>query len=219
MKKLILGAAVAMSSLSFAQQFGIKAGMNVSSLSKDASLSDQKSKIGFNAGVFMNAPLAANFSIQPELLYSQMGDKSTSTNTNTIGASTIVIKTTGSTNIDYVTVPVMFQYKATPDLYLEAGPEFGLMVSGKSKGDTTITSTTGSSVVTSSTSGSTDVKDHLNNFNFGIGLGAGYYFTPNIGLTARYTAGVTKVGKSDDNVNYYDDSRNNVFQVGLAYKF
>ena len=33
MKKLFLGAAIAMSSLTFAQQFGIKAGMNVSSLS------------------------------------------------------------------------------------------------------------------------------------------------------------------------------------------
>ena len=52
MKKLFLGAAIAMSSLTFAQQFGIKAGMNVSSLSDDATLSDQESKIGFNAGVF-----------------------------------------------------------------------------------------------------------------------------------------------------------------------
>ena len=219
MKKLFLSAAVAMSSLAFAQQFGVKAGMNVSSLSDDASLSDQKSKIGFNAGVFMNAPLAESFSIQPELLFSQMGDKSTSTTTSTVGGSTIERKTTGSTNLDYLTVPVMFQYKATPAFYLEAGPEFGLLLSGKSKGDTTIKTTTGSSTITSSASGTTDVKDNLNDFNFGIGLGAGYYFTPNIGVTARYTAGITKVGKTDDNVKYYDDSRNNVFQVGLAYKF
>jgi hypothetical protein len=217
MKKLILGAAVAMSSLTFAQQFGIKGGMNVSSLSKDASLSDQKSKIGFNAGVFMNAPLAANFSIQPELLYSQMGDKSTSTSTTTVGGTTVVSKTTGSTNLDYVTVPVMFQYNATPGFYLEAGPEFGLMVSGKSKGDTTVTSTTGTTTTTSTNSGSVDIKDNLNTFNFGIGLGAGYYFTPNVGLTARYTAGITDIAK--DRPSGSDAVRNNVFQVGLAYKF
>ena len=88
MKKLFLGAAIAMSSLTFAQQFGLKAGMNVSSLSKDASMSDTKSKIGFNAGVFMNAPLAESFSIQPELLYSQMGNKATVTTTSTVGANT-----------------------------------------------------------------------------------------------------------------------------------
>jgi outer membrane immunogenic protein len=191
--------------------------MNVSSLSKDASLSDQKSKIGFNAGVFMNAPLAANFSIQPELLYSQMGDKSTSTSTTTVGGTTVVSKTTGSTNLDYVTVPVMFQYNATPGFYLEAGPEFGLMVSGKSKGDTTVTSTTGTTTTTSTNSGSVDIKDNLNTFNFGIGLGAGYYFTPNVGLTARYTAGITDIAK--DRPSGSDAVRNNVFQVGLAYKF
>lgn len=217
MKKLFLGAAVAMSSLAFAQQFGIKGGMNVSSLSKDASLSDQKSKIGFNAGVFMNAPLAANFSIQPEILYSQMGDKSTSTKTTTVGGTTVVSKTTGSTNLDYVTVPVMFQYNATPGFYLEAGPEFGLMVSGKSKGDTTVTSTTGTTTTTSTNSGSVDIKDNLNTFNFGIGLGAGYYFTPNVGLTARYTAGITDIAK--DRPSGSDAVRNNTFQVGLAYKF
>lgn len=54
MKKLILGLAVTASSLAFAQQtpssssnpvtFGVKGGMNVSSLSKDEGLDDQKSK-------------------------------------------------------------------------------------------------------------------------------------------------------------------------------
>ena len=74
MKKLVLSLAVAASSLAFAQQFGVKAGVNVSSIGGNDDL-DQSSKVGFNAGLFMNAPLAANFSIQPELLYSSMGAK------------------------------------------------------------------------------------------------------------------------------------------------
>lgn len=217
MKKLVLGAAIAMSSLTFAQQFGLKAGMNVSSLSKDASMSDTKSKIGFNAGVFMNAPLAESFSIQPELLYSQMGNKATVTTTSTVGANTITTKTTGSTDLDYVTLPVMFQYKATPNFYLEAGPEFGLMVSGKSKGDRTVTTTNGGASTEVSSSSTLDIKDDLNTFNFGVGIGAGYYFTPNVGLTARYVAGVTDIAK--DRPSGSDAVRNNVFQVGLAYKF
>ena len=202
MKKLVLGAAIAMSSLTFAQQFGIKAGMNVSSLSTDSQLSDQGSKIGFNAGLFMNAPIAENFSIQPELLYSQMGDKYN----QTIGGTTYA----RSRHIDYVTLPVMFQYNATPAFYLEAGPEFGVMVNAKNK------YTNESANNTIAESG--DYKDRLNNFNFGIGLGAGYYFTPQIGVTARYVAGLTDIYNSDNNGN--DSSvKNNVFQVGLAYKF
>src|SRR5690606_21113728 len=165
--------------LTFAQQFGIKGGMNVSSLSTDSQLSDQGSKIGFNAGLFMNAPIAENFSIQPELLYSQMDDKYDQTIAGTTYAR--------SRHLDYVTLPVMFQYNATPSFYLEAGPEFGLMVNAKNK----FTNETDNNTITETG----DYKDQLNTFNLGVGLGAGYYFTPNIGLTARYVAGF-KIGRA-----------------------
>ena len=201
MKKLFLGAAIAMSSLTFAQQFGVKAGMNVSSLSSEEGLSDQGSKIGFNAGVFMNAPLAENFSIQPELMYSQMGDKYNQTIAGTTYAR--------SRHLDYVTLPVMFQYNATPAFYLEAGPEFGLLVGAKNKFTNESTNNT--------IAESANYKDDLNGFNVGIGLGAGYYFTPNVGLTARYVAGLTDIAK--DRPSGSDSVKNNVFQVGLAYKF
>jgi len=214
MKKLILGIAVLSTSLAFAQttttttkttsssdvRFGIKAGMNVSSLSKDGSLDDQKSKIGFNAGVFATIPVAESFSIQPEVLYSQYGSKADYTVFGT--------KYSSSTNLDYVAVPVMFQYSFVPNFYVEAGPEFGLMVSAKNK---VKNESNGASSTTD------NYKDNLNTFNLGIGLGAGYYFTDNIGITARYVAGVTDVAK--DRPSNSDAVRNNTFQVGLAYKF
>ncbi|MBU4537970.1 MAG: PorT family protein [Weeksellaceae bacterium] len=209
MKKLFLGAAVAMSSLTFAQQFGIKAGMNVSSLSNDSSLSDQQSKIGFNAGVFMNAPLAENFSIQPELIYTQYGAKGTY-NADVVTSNGVQNqKFSSATHLDYIALPVMFQYNATPSFYLEAGPEFGLSVSAKDK---VKNETTGETLAESD-----NYKDSINGFNFGVGLGAGYYFTPNVGLTARYVAGLTDIAK--DRPSGSDSVKNNVFQVGLAYKF
>ena len=201
MKKLFLGAAIAVSSLTFAQQFGAKAGVSVSSLSDDATLSDQKSKVGFNAGLFMNAPLGQNFSIQPELLYSQYGDKAEAT----IASN----KYSYTRSLDYITVPVMFQYNATPEFYLVAGPELGFLVCAKNK---VKNETTGNTVTETS-----NYKDDLNGFNFGLGLGAGYYFTPNIGLTARYVAGFTDIAK--DRPSGSDAVRNNVFQAGLAFKF
>lgn len=210
MKKLILGLAVTASSLAFAQTttatasssnpvtFGVKGGMNVSSATKGSGLDDNKSKIGFNAGVFANIPIASSFSIQPEVIYSQYGNK---TEYTVLGN-----KYSTSSHLDYVAVPVMFQYNALPNLYLEAGPEFGLMVSAKNKikNETNGNSTT-----------SDNYKDDLNTFNVGIGIGAGYYFTPNFGVTARYVAGLTDIVKNNNG----DAIRNNVFQVGLAYKF
>lgn len=224
MKKLVLGLAVTASTLAFAQtttpmksssssdvKFGIKAGMNVSSFSKDASLDDQKSKIGFNAGIFASIPVAESFSIQPEVLYTQYGDKAVYN--NVIDANNSV-KRSYTTDLGYIAVPVMFQYKFVPNFYVEAGPEFGFNIVAKEKFDQT-TVALGS---TSTTSGTDDInKDDLNTFNVGIGLGAGYYFTDNIGLTARYVAGVTDVAK--DRPNGSDAVRNNTFQVGLAFKF
>jgi len=217
MKKLILSLAVITSSLAFAQtttttstssmstspvRFGIKAGMNVSSLSSDGTLDDQGSKIGFNAGLFANIPIAESFSIQPEVLYSQYGDKYDDTN---IAGNRISY----ARHLDYIAVPVMFQYNFVPNFYVEAGPEFGFLVSAKNK----LKNESDNDVINESG----DYKDNLNGFNVGIGLGAGYYFTDNIGITARYVAGVTDIAK--DRPESSDAIRNNVFQVGLAYKF
>lgn len=219
MKKLILGIAVLSTSLAFAQttttttttrttsssdvRFGIKGGMNVSSLSDDGSLEDQGSKIGFNAGVFATIPVAESFSIQPEVIYTQYGDK------YDYRAPISNDRISYARHLDYVAVPLMFQYNFIPNLYVEAGPEFGFLVSAKNKlkneSNNDPLNTTG------------DYKDQLNTFNLGIGLGAGYYFTDNIGITARYTAGVTDVAK--DRPNGSDAIRNNNFAVGLAFKF
>ncbi|MGV4414027.1 porin family protein [Chryseobacterium sp. T1] len=209
MKKLFVGLAVVVGSMSFAQQFGIKAGANISSISKDG-YDDAKSKVGFYGGLFMNAPLSEQFSIQPEVLYSQMGaDIKESYNFagNTISSN-------GKRNLDYITVPVMFQFKATPQFYIEAGPEFGFLVSAKQKGEFKVNNTTLSS-------SSEDVKDQYNNFNMGAALGLGFDITKNFGINARYIAGFTDINKDGKtSLNNSDNkNRNNNFQVGVGYKF
>lgn len=219
MKKLILGIAVAASSLAFAQEtttttasssnpvrFGIKGGMNVSSLSNDAGLDDSKSKIGFNGGVFANIPVASSFSIQPEVLYNNLGSKVTLTDVN-IGGNNYTAEY--ARHLDYISVPLMFQYNFVPNFYLEAGPEFSFMIDARDKYKNTKNgSTTGAESYSLN-------KDDFNKFNLGIGIGAGYYFTDNIGLTARYVAGTTDIYKNNNG----DAVRNNNFQVGLAFKF
>ncbi|PKF75930.1 porin family protein [Chryseobacterium sp. PMSZPI] len=196
MKKIFLGLALVAGTFAFAQKtstntaasspvrFGLKAGLNVSNISN----SDTNSKAGFYGGVFANIPVAQDFSVQPEVLYSGMGAKSKYDSSDKI-------------NLDYIAVPVMFQYNALPNLYLEAGPQFGFLVGAKLK----------------TNSGSLDIKDSTKTFDFGLGLGAGYYFTPNIGVNVRYVAGLTDIAKN--RVGNSDSSKNGVFQVGLAYKF
>ena len=200
MKKLVLGAALAVSSLTFAQQFGIKGGMNVSSLSNDAGLEDSSSKIGFNAGVFLNAPLAANFSIQPEVLYNNLGSKVTLTDFD-INNDNYTAEY--ARHLDYISVPVMFQYNATPSFYLEAGPQFSFLLDARDKYKSTKNGST-------TDSDTRDLnKDAFNTFDFGLGLGAGYWITPKLGINARYNAGFTDIYKENNG----DSVKNNNFYV------
>ncbi|MFW2136466.1 porin family protein [Chryseobacterium sp. TY4] len=209
MKKLFVGLAVVVGAMSFAQQFGIKAGANISSISKDG-FEDSKSKVGFYGGLFMNAPLSEQFSIQPEVLYSQQGAEVKRTYT-ALGNTTTI---DGKLNLDYITVPVMFQFKATPEFYIEAGPEFGFLVNAKQKGDIKVNGNT----VASDTY---DAKDNYNSFNMGAALGVGFNVTENFGVNARYVAGFTDINKDGNTSLQNDDNknRNNTFQVGLNYKF
>jgi len=204
MKKLFLGLGLVAGTFTFAQTsptFGIKAGVNISSLSDDG-FDDTKSKAGFSGGLFMNAPLSEQFSIQPEVLYSQMGAKIEGKFANTAYSTT--------RSLDYITVPVMFQFRATPAFYIEAGPEFGFLVSAKDK-DT---------VGNFSTTNQIDT-DNFNTFNMGLGLGLGFDITKNIGVNARYVAGFTDINKNG-NTSLQNDgnkNRNNTLQAGLYFKF
>ena len=191
MKKIFLGAALAVGTLGFAQSFGVKGGGNMSTVAGLEDI-DTEYKFGWNAGIFMNIPLSESFSLQPEALYNTLGTKAKfSDNTD----NDVTWK------LDYVTVPVMVQYNATPKFYLEAGPQFGVLVSSKEK-------------VGSETSES-NIED-MNHFDFGAAAGLGYWITPNLGVNARYVAGFSDIMRGNGSNK---DVRNNNIQVGLSYKF
>lgn len=206
MKKIFQGLALIAGTFAFAQstststdtttpstssskiKFGLKAGLNVSSLSNI----NMNSKAGFYGGVFVNIPVAKDFSVQPEVLYSAVGAKEK-------GGSNAKL------NLEYLSVPVMFQYKALPNLYVEAGPQFNFLIDARLKKN-------------ASTSA---LKNATQSFDFGIGLGAGYYFTKNIGVNVRYTAGLSDIVKTKYQYGYDREGsvKNGVFQVGVNYKF
>lgn len=236
MNKLFLGLAIVAGSLAFAQEtqtttttittvnkekepirFGIKGGANSAQFSEQQ-LSANNQKIGFNAGVFVNIPLSKQFSLQPEVLYNQLGARNvlSSPPDVTTGNTTVKTQRDFKTTLNYISVPVMVQFKPVDNFYIEAGPEFSYFVDGKNKGETTVTSTTGGIATTQRTSVSETInKDDINRFNFGLGLGLGYYFTRNLGINARYVNSLTKIDKSRP----APENNNRVFQLGLNYKF
>ncbi len=189
MKKLLFVAALTGATLSSAQILGVKGGLNISTISA----SDTKSKAGFYGGVLVNFPVTPEYSIQPEILYNGMG-------ANTKGDTNVKL------NLDYISVPVMFQYYASPKFYFEAGPQFSYLIDSKVK------------IAGLGTSANTLFQK----FEVGLGFGAGYYFDEKFGITARYVSGISNILKDINEREFSTNgakSYNHTLQVGLAYKF
>lgn len=161
--------------------FGLKAGLNVSSLDEKNGV-DFNSKAGFHIGGLAHVHLSPHFGVQPEIVYSEQGGKD--------GAD--------KWNINYLNVPVLFQYMTGSGLRLETGPQLGFAVSSKIKsGDI-----------------EQNIKDDVKTVDVSWALGASYLFPEAIGIDARYNIGLTNVNDAESPI-----VRNRVFQVGLFYQF
>ncbi len=181
-----------------AQSFGVKGGANISTISKEKSWEDANSKIGYFAGFYMHTPVNSVFSIQPELLFNNMGVKYDNSNTShTLG-------------LDYISMPIMFQFEPIPNLYLEAGPQFSFLIgnSDRYKKEDVVT------IIKYRN------NSNYNSFDLSAGLGAGFRFN-NMAIGLRYVAGFTDIKKNGSTSWNNSDKqlRNNGFQIGLQYGF
>jgi hypothetical protein len=191
MKKLLLSAGIILlvSSINLvnAQKVepGIKGGV---SFSQVTNLKGDERVTG-HGGFFLHSTLNKHWRIQPELLYSAQGQKFRDAN-----SSDNVLA------LDYVQLPVMFQYYPASKVYLEAGPQVGLLVNAKTEGP--------------NDANKADVKDNFKKADFGVNVGLGVNATKNIGIYGRYNFGVMDVTKSDA---IYRQNRN--LQLGAAIRF
>jgi len=93
-------------------KFGVKLGMNVSSVSENGPNS-LDSKNGFVFGVTSEFSLTEKISLQPELLFSQHGARS---------------KDDFTLDLNYFTMPIMVKYYVVDGFSIEAGPQFSFLV-------------------------------------------------------------------------------------------
>jgi len=212
MKKIIVTVA-AVFAFGFANaqetKFGVKGGLNVANLTGDDD-EDNSSKIGFNAGGFVEIKVSNKFAIQPELLFSTQGTKAEFSEDLGNGDS---YSADGKLNLSYLNIPVMAKYYVADKFSLEAGPQIGFLMSAKSKYTETLTQGN----VTTTSSAEEDVKSDFESVDFGVNFGAGYDFTENLSLGLRYNLGLSNVYKTESGDNFKNS--NNVFSVSLGYKF
>ncbi len=182
--------------------FGAKAGLNISSASIDRSYdSDVSSLTGVNVGVFSNYKFDEKFAMQAELLFSTQGYNEYLNDGGYIFDEKVML--------NYINLPIVFQYSFVPKFHIEAGPQIDFLLSGKFDGkyyDPMFDEST--------TVNNVDIKEYLKSVTFGISLGAGYDITSNLTATVRYHLGLSEV---DDLEGVKMKNRN--FQVGLGYSF
>lgn len=161
--------------------FGLKAGVNVSSLDVKDGV-DFDSKAGLYIGGLAHVHLSPHFAVQPELVYSQQGGKDGDE----------------KWKINYINIPVLFQYMTGGGLRLQTGPQVGFAVSSKIKqGDV-----------------ETNINDDVKTVDVSWAFGLSYLFPEGLGIDARYNLGLTNINEAET-----PEVRNRVFQAGLFYQF
>lgn len=181
-------------------KFGAKGGVNFANLAGDDA-DGAKMFVGFNAGFFIEIPVADKLVFQPEILYSAQGSKSE----GPLFVDGSVYNVEATFKFNYINIPLLFKYEIADKFSLEAGPYVGFLTSAKLKAKI---QGVGSETI--------DAKDMLKSTDFGLAIGMNYEFTDVIFANARYQSGLTEIGDAEGNNN---DIKNSVFQIGLGFRF
>lgn len=213
MKKLILPIAVLMFGLSHAQEtekkessksdikVGVKFGMNVSTIAGDGENIDPA--VAFHGGAVVEFPVSEKFSVQPELVYSMQGAKSS----GILEVDGTPYNVKEHLKLSYLNIPVMAKYYVTPEFSVLAGPQLGFLTSAKDK----IKFDDGEG---NSGSDNVDVKDVFKSIDVAFGFGLGYSFIKQINAEIRYNVGLSNIADDGDS-----NMQNNVLQVSLGFRF
>ncbi|HCS21715.1 MAG TPA: PorT family protein [Bacteroidetes bacterium] len=167
--------------------FGVKGGLNAYTF-RDGNKTNYGARIGFHAGALAHIHLADQFGLQPEVVFS------------TQGASFSGLNSTTQFRLNYVNVPVLFQYMFDMGFRIQAGPQLGVLLTAKSE-----------------TNGiDSDIKNNFKPIDFGVAIGASYVHVPTgFGVDARVNLGLSQISAISTNPNTWNQG----LQLGVFYLF
>lgn len=171
--------------------FGVKGGLNLSSLNLEDPEASYDSRTGYHLGLFLRGKFE-KVAIQPELLlYTQNGDIKSS------------LFGTAQESFSYLTIPLILKFYPVGGLNLQLGPQFGFLLDGERKYDTVLGSA------------SEDITDYYDKSDISVALGGGYDFGFGLGIDLRYNLGIKDINNAADG----DRVQTRVFMVSLGWNF
>jgi hypothetical protein len=122
---LLLSAVVVMAVSAQGLKLGIKAGANLNKV--DGQSFNSGYKLGYQLGGFLEVKLNKKWSVQPEVLFNQ----SNTTPSVNFGDIYHNIAETGylrNVKLNYLSIPLLLNYKLTPGIALQAGPQYSILL-------------------------------------------------------------------------------------------
>lgn len=189
---LVLGVLISGPVLAEGLTFGFMGGLNLANFAGD-DVENNKAKLCFGGGIFMNFPMSELISLQPELLYMNKGAK-------------MDIADDAGIRMSYIDIPVLVKFTVqtggafAPSFF--AGPYLGFNLSAESYYEDE----------------EFDIKDQVKSTDAGLVFGCGFDYAMckgNLIFDARYALGLTSLDDTADE----DDVTNTgvIFMVGYGF--
>ncbi len=162
---------------------GAKGGLNLANIGGEET--DNAMKIAGHIGGYIEFYFYEAWDIQAELLLSWQGHAPATEFDNRL-------------NLVYINIPVLYRYFPAEQVNLHIGPQFGLLMSAKTKSE----------------GESFDVSAFFKSFDLGLALGGGYEFQAfdrDMNVNLRYIHGVTNIAAEGSGKRF-----NRVIQLSLG---
>lgn len=213
-------------------KFGVIGGINISNhsgtiadypsvivnkLGISSRVSDFKddSRTSFQIGVLATLPITERFYVQPELLFQSQGSSGVIVLQGNTGVNVDVFKS--KFNLNYIKLPIMAKFFVLKDvLALEAGPTISFNISSKLIEEPTKEILAINPNLSTET---TNFKEYVNGFEFGLGAGASVNLPLGLFAQARYELGfskvldATKIGATQNNL------KNGTIKLSVGFLF
>lgn len=218
---LLAGAVCSANAQDKTLSFGVRAGLNINSLSYSGSQTelDLKSRAGFHAGAVLDWNFASDFYLQPGVFFTTRGAKSE------FSEPEFNYSLTQKINASYLQIPVVVSYRLPVGQSLKidfhAGPYFAFGLGGKVKFE----ENDGGEVTKwdyKVFKKSTDEQENgdIKPFDMGLRFGAGVHIQKfYVGL--EYDLGLSNIARTGDMYQWdnNDKLRNGSFAITVGYNF
>ena len=186
-------------------QFGITLGVNFAKLQAKETETDLKFKTGISGGLFYQFNLDENFSIVPEVIYSQLGVR---TEENEIG-----VAFSAKIKMNYLQIPILAKHKILGNdnlaLHILGGPYIGFGL-GNAISEQCYNGDCMSDEISYGSNGN---EDEIENPDYGIMIGLGTTIKSNFTFDVKYQYGLKNLAMSDVSVQH------NALNVAIGYHF